>query len=259
VILNSQPTANVTIKLNTATQLTSNISQVVFTPQNWNIAQNVTVIAINDTIAEGNHTGIIQFTSTSSDATYNNFAIAPLTVNISDIKELTPDNDTFYATSGNDIIDALPGNDRIFGQDGDDTIYGGAGADILYGGAGIDTLYGDEDSDRLYGDTGNDKIYGGAGADILYGGAGNDYLDGGTESDRYYGEAGADTFVIGSGQGLDSIYDYEKGIDKIFVLGSIPTFEEKSGSSVLIKSGTETLATIINAVVGQISYVSSVP
>jgi Ca2+-binding RTX toxin-like protein len=181
------------------------------------------------------------------------------TLTLTDIKKLTVYNDIYYGTSDNEIIDALAGNDRIFGLDGDDIIYGRTGADILYGGTGADIIYGDEDDDRLYGDTGNDKIYGGAGADILYGGAGNDYLDGGTGSDRYYGEAGADTFVIGSGQGLDSIYDYEKGIDKIFVLGSIPTFEQKSGISVLIKSGTETLATVFNVAVGDIRYVSSVP
>lgn len=94
------------------------------------------------------------------------------------------------------------------------------------------------------------------GADILYGGAGDDLLNGGFGSDRYYGETGTDTFVIGSGEGLDSIYGYEQGIDKILVLSSISTVEKKSGSNLLITSvtaaGTELLATVYNVAPGQL-------
>ena len=176
------------------------------------------------------------------------------TVNVINVNELTPGNDISYGTSGNDIIDALDGNDRIFGQDGNDTIFLGTGADIGYGGNNNDTLYGDNGDDRLYGDAGNDYLYGGAGNDILYGGDGNDYLDGGLGNDRYYGDAGNDTFVIGSGQGLDSIYGYERNLDKILVLGSVNPVLKKSGSNLLITLGTETLATVFNVGVSDITY-----
>lgn len=183
-------------------------------------------------------------------------ATTAYTLTLTDVMEFTAASDTARGTAADDTIDAKDGNDVVYGYDGKDTIFSGVGADIAYGGNDNDTVYGDDGNDRLYGDAGNDSLYGGVGADILYGGLGNDYLDGGSGNDRYYGEGGDDTFVIGLGQGLDSIYGYETGFDKILVLGSISTFEQKSGSNMLIKSGTETLATLFNVAPGQIVYAS---
>jgi hypothetical protein len=198
----------------------------------------------------------LQVTTSDGSATSNP---ANVTVNLLNVQEFTAGNDVGNGTSGDDIMDAKDGDDRIYGYDGNDTIFSGTGADIAYGGNGNDMIYGGDGNDRLYGDAGNDILLGEAGVDILYGGAGDDLLNGGLGSDRYYGDAGIDTFVIGVGQGVDSIYGYEKGIDKIQLLGGISVVEKKSGSNLLITSvtetGTEILATVYNALPGQVSYI----
>lgn len=82
VVLNRPPTANVTLALNGGTQLSTNLNTLTFTPSNWNVAQTVTVSAINDGIAEGAHQGSITTTVTSSDPNYNGMTIAPVVANI---------------------------------------------------------------------------------------------------------------------------------------------------------------------------------
>lgn len=84
IVLNSQPSADVTINFGANNQLTTDVSSVTFTPQNWNIPQNILVTAIDDTAVEGNQTTFIQHTVISSDANYNNLPIAPFAVSILD-------------------------------------------------------------------------------------------------------------------------------------------------------------------------------
>ena len=84
VVLASQPTANVTITLGAGSQLTTSVSTLTFTSSNWNVAQTVTVTAVNDTVVEGNHTGTITHTVTSTDSNYNGLSVAPLSVSITD-------------------------------------------------------------------------------------------------------------------------------------------------------------------------------
>ena len=88
LVLNSQPTANVTITVTADEQLTigqgSSILPLVFTALNWNIPQTVTVLAVDDTIEEGLHTGTISQTANSSDSNYNGLAITDVVVNITD-------------------------------------------------------------------------------------------------------------------------------------------------------------------------------
>ncbi|HEY9295824.1 MAG TPA: Calx-beta domain-containing protein, partial [Phormidium sp.] len=84
VVLNTQPTAIVTININPDAQTTTNTNSLTFTPNNWNIAQNVTVTAVDDAAVEGNHTGTISHTATSIDNNYNGINIASLTANITD-------------------------------------------------------------------------------------------------------------------------------------------------------------------------------
>lgn len=73
----------------------------------------------------------------------------------------------------------------------------------------------DNSNDVINGLGGNDTLRGLSGGDILRGGDGDDLLDGGLGDDVYTGGAGADTFVLASGQGIDTITDFEVGIDQI--------------------------------------------
>lgn len=90
LVLTSQPTANVSIAL-TGTQVTASPTPVVFTSLNWNLAQTVTVTAIDDAVIEGNHSGSVASVVSSSDASYSGFVLAPVSVAITD-------NDTPGAT-----------------------------------------------------------------------------------------------------------------------------------------------------------------
>jgi len=85
VVLNTQPTANVTINITSGTQVTTSpASNVIFTPANWNVPQTVTVTAVDDAIIEGNHTGTITHSVTSSDANYNGVTVASVDATITD-------------------------------------------------------------------------------------------------------------------------------------------------------------------------------
>ena len=83
IVLNTQPSSNVTIAFGVGTQVSA-ITNLTFTNANWNTPQTVTVTAVNDDIAEGAHTQSITHTATSGDANYNGISIANITANISD-------------------------------------------------------------------------------------------------------------------------------------------------------------------------------
>ncbi|MCC3572024.1 DUF4347 domain-containing protein [Microcoleus sp. PH2017_34_RAT_O_A] len=83
VVLTTIPTAPVTINFDTGSQISA-IAPITFTPTTWNVAQNVTVSAIDDNIAEGTHSGTITHKSVSTDTKYNNLTISPVTATISD-------------------------------------------------------------------------------------------------------------------------------------------------------------------------------
>ncbi|MEG4168643.1 MULTISPECIES: DUF4347 domain-containing protein, partial [unclassified Microcoleus] len=83
VKLNTQPTAPVTISFDTGSQINP-ISSINFDSTNWNVAQTVAVVAFDDNLVEGNHTGAIAPSSTSSDVNYNGITISTVSVAITD-------------------------------------------------------------------------------------------------------------------------------------------------------------------------------
>lgn len=103
-----------------------------------------------------------------------------------------------------DSIDARLDSSGLFlaGRGGDDTVLGGSGDDILTGDEGNDSLVGGDGGDVIIGDEGSDTLLGGAGDDFLEGGLGNDSLTGGD---------GNDWFNYPSGDGLDTISDFNTG------------------------------------------------
>ena len=84
IVLNSQPTNDVTININPDSQSTSSATSLTFTSANWNTPQTVTVTPVDDNLVEGNHTSTISYAATSSDTNYNAIAITPVTANITD-------------------------------------------------------------------------------------------------------------------------------------------------------------------------------
>jgi len=249
VRLNTQPTANVTVDITPGTQVTVSLPALTFTPANWDVAQTITVTAVDDAVVEGNHLSPISHTTTSTDTLYNNL-VAPLTVNISDNDNLgdvqtllqksvigftqkddrvtgSPLNDMIHARPGNDYLDGKAGNDLLYGQKGDDGIRGGDGDDIIFGGEGIDFINGDRGFDFIYGGKGNDRIYSGDGDDIVFADGGNDYLFGEMGADTLTGGLGFDVFALAIGTGstgastADVITDFNLNQDKIDLISPL--------------------------------------
>ncbi|MEG4112953.1 MULTISPECIES: FG-GAP-like repeat-containing protein, partial [unclassified Microcoleus] len=77
--LTSQPIAPVTIKFTTDQQIAA-IAPLTFTPDNWNVPQNVTVKAVDDTIVEGAHSANIVHYVSSSDTRYNTALMATVAI-----------------------------------------------------------------------------------------------------------------------------------------------------------------------------------
>ncbi|MGP3699568.1 beta strand repeat-containing protein [Rhodobacter sp. NSM] len=145
-------------------------------------------------------------------------------------------NDTLFGYGGHDTLRGGEGDDYLRGDAGDDLLMGDAGDDRIRGGAGDDRVRGGEGNDYLLGNAGNDLLIGGAGNDQIGGGDGNDLLMGGDGNDLLFGALGNDTFVGGAGEdvflfntapasdNVETIIDFEYGIDRIALLPSAFTF-----------------------------------
>ena len=74
VVLESQPTSDVTIAISSSDTTEGNVlqSSLTFTPANWNAAQTVTIVGVNDAIADGNQPYTITLApAVSFDAGYS--------------------------------------------------------------------------------------------------------------------------------------------------------------------------------------------
>src|SRR6516165_10398500 len=94
VVLNSQPTADVTIPVASTdlTEGTVSASSLTFTPANWNVAQTVTVTGVDDAVQDGDIAyGVMPGLPTTSDPIYA--AIDP-----ADVALVNADNDTAGVT-----------------------------------------------------------------------------------------------------------------------------------------------------------------
>jgi hypothetical protein len=84
VSLTSPPTDDVVISLTSGAQLSTNLSSLTFTADNWNAKQGITVTAVDDSVAESTHTAAVSYSAISDDANYNQIVIGNTNVTISD-------------------------------------------------------------------------------------------------------------------------------------------------------------------------------
>jgi hypothetical protein len=90
IVLDTAPTANVTISLMSSNTFEGTVSptSVTFTPQNWNVPQTITVEGVDDALLDGNVVfNIITSAAVSNDPLYNGLAVA-------DVEVTNIDNDT---------------------------------------------------------------------------------------------------------------------------------------------------------------------
>lgn len=85
VVLNTQPTAQVTVTLGPDAQVQTDLTQLVFTTANWNVPQSVRLTAVDDHAVETDtHTGVVAHTVASSDTAYDGIAAPSLNVDVTD-------------------------------------------------------------------------------------------------------------------------------------------------------------------------------
>ncbi len=90
MVLNSQPTAQVTINITPDAQCTVIPAALVFDPATWNVPQVVTVTAVDDAAIEGIHTCTITHAAVSADANYNGIAVANVVAAVADNDGVIP-------------------------------------------------------------------------------------------------------------------------------------------------------------------------
>ena len=138
-------------------------------------------------------------------------------------------DETIYLVNGQQI--SVVNFENIVGSDGADNITGSDesrlsnGSNALWGGDGNDTIDGGSGDDNLYGDAGNDIIYGGIGDDILTGGN------------------GSDQFVFKTGDGQDTITDFNLYADKLYIDDMLIDMNSLPSEVTLTQSGTDTVLT----------------
>ncbi|WP_186394734.1 M10 family metallopeptidase C-terminal domain-containing protein [Stappia sp. TSB10GB4] len=147
----------------------------------------------------------------------------------------------------NNVIRGNSGNNWIDGAQGADTMIGGAGNDtyvvdnvgdtiIELAGEGIDTVISSISFElwrhshhlenlTLTG-TANLSGIGNMQANVIRGNSGNNWLDGAQGNDILTGGAGADTFVFLSAGDIDTITDFEAGIDTIRIGLGVTNFSQ---------------------------------
>ena len=87
MVLNTQPTASVTIGISSSdtTEGTVSPASLTFTPANWNSAQTVTVTGVDDAVADGNQPySIVTASASSGDTGYNGLDPADVSVTNTD-------------------------------------------------------------------------------------------------------------------------------------------------------------------------------
>ena len=164
-------------------------------------------------------------------------------------------NDSLDGKSGDDLLDGGAGNDTLVGGDNSDTLHGGDGDDVLEGGTNGDLLDGGAGNDNLSGGENSDTLLGGEGNDSLFGGNSNDTLEGGLGNDILSGEGGIDTYVLNPGEGTDTVFGFEDGIDR-FKLGGSLTFTDLAiagSGGVTITANGEVLAQVFGVSASQLT------
>jgi hypothetical protein len=84
LVLDSEPTSDVTLTLSSDAYSTVSTSSIVFTSANWNVAQTITVTAVDDAEASGTHSSDIHHVLTSVDSNYDGLAISNVSALITD-------------------------------------------------------------------------------------------------------------------------------------------------------------------------------
>jgi Ca2+-binding RTX toxin-like protein len=130
---------------------------------------------------------------------------------------------------------------------------------VIYGGSGVDYIDGGNGSDRIFAAEGNNRISGGAGDDIIYSGAGNNVIYSSPGNDTIWLGGGSDRIVLESGNGVDTINNFQPGKTAIAITDTSLYFlglnyvQEGNNTLVEITSTSEDLALLIGVQASSLS------
>jgi len=131
--LTAQPRSDVVIAILPDNQLATSPASLTFTADNWNLPQVVRVWAVNDSVAEGPHSGRIDHAASSGDAGYDGISLDSLVADITD-------NDTagFVVDPDGGLLTSEAGDQATFtihltSQPTDDVIVGVSSSDPAEG------------------------------------------------------------------------------------------------------------------------------
>ncbi len=131
-VLATRPTNDVTIEiLHDVAQVHVSAGTLVFTPDNWDVPQTVTVTAVDDALPEAEHTSRINHLATGDPVYGDTLVVDSVTVTIADNDappiQIIDDGDAGFTTTGswrrwtrqgyqNDVHEAIPGgsSDKAF-------------------------------------------------------------------------------------------------------------------------------------------------
>jgi Ca2+-binding RTX toxin-like protein len=124
-------------------------------------------------------------------------------------------DNTVFAGDGKNTVTAGFGNDTIYGGSLSDVIYAGAGNNVIFAREGQNTVISEDGQDTIYSGSGRDFISSGGGNDTIFAGAGNNWIKAGTGNNTIYSDSGQDLFILSTGDGWDTIKNFEIGKDKL--------------------------------------------
>lgn len=151
-------------------------------------------------------------------------------------------SDTINGGGGGDLMVGGRGNDRYFVDNPNDRVVENfnEGIDTIFATASrfmdsnVENLtllgtavegFGNDSDNTLRGNELDNVLEGGDGDDWIYGGAGNDQIAGGFGDDRLVGEAGFDQFVFNDLFGRDTVYAFQRGVDRLILSGIDANFD----------------------------------
>lgn len=176
--------------------------------------------------------------------------------NDNDVITATDGNQTIYAGDGNNII--LTGSDRdlIYALSGNDIINAAGGNNIVNAAGGNNRVLTGTGNDLVFVGNGSNVVYTGAGNDIIYAGTGRNLINAGTGNDTVFFGSGVNQLILSGGEGSVTVYGFKASSDRLRLGGDIASVKfETEGNNTLVISGSDLLATLIDATVGVKSLV----
>ncbi len=120
-----------------------------------------------------------------------------------------------------------------------------------------DFLKGTQQGDYIEGRDGRDILWGQKGDDLLLGGNNQDILAGGKDSDELWGDQGLDLFLYFKSDGMDKVFDLEKGeVIKVFGLEDVDAEPDMSNerNSTKFDFGGGDILTIVGVIPEELEF-----